>query len=191
MWKLIETWLKTLKWSKLRSIQRFSISKCSNWYNRSICTLLYINMTARNRSLCTKFILYAIILYGDQIVRRSFFMAPIYHTRPKYCEIIKNFPELLPATLCRVTWPYSQSQRSPLEPSEWGYDEKVEDLPINYPLCSNSTSISHVPFLISSIMSVPFLTLITLECWWIKTFFQILFNWLNAATHMPQLSYIR
>ena len=76
MWKLIETWLKTLKWSKLRSIQRFSISKCSNWYNRSICTLLYINMTARNRSLCTKFILYAIILYGDQIVRRSIFMAP-------------------------------------------------------------------------------------------------------------------
>ena len=76
MWKLIETWLKTLKWSKLRSIQRFSISKCSNWYNRSICTLLYINMTARNRSLCTKFILYAIILYGDQIVRRSFFMVP-------------------------------------------------------------------------------------------------------------------
>ena len=33
-------------------------------------------MTARNRSLCTKFILYAIILYGDQIVRRSFFMSP-------------------------------------------------------------------------------------------------------------------
>ena len=45
------------------------------------CTLLYINFVGlyiiRNRSLCTKFIIYAMILYGDQIVRRSFFMAPV------------------------------------------------------------------------------------------------------------------
>ena len=28
------------------------------------------------KMICTKFLIYAIILYGDQIVRRSFFMAP-------------------------------------------------------------------------------------------------------------------
>ena len=59
------------KWSRIK------------WYTRSICTLLYINfdglyiiMNSPYRSLCTKFIIYAIILYGYQIVRRSFFMAP-------------------------------------------------------------------------------------------------------------------
>ena len=35
-------------------------------------------MDSPYRSLCTKFIIYAIILYGDQIVRRSFFMAPYF-----------------------------------------------------------------------------------------------------------------
>ena len=60
-----------VKWSRIK------------WYTRSICTLLYMNfdglyiiMNSPYRSLCTKFIIYAIILYGDQIVRRSFFMAP-------------------------------------------------------------------------------------------------------------------
>ena len=60
-----------VKWSRIK------------WYTRSICTLLYINfdglyiiMNSPYRSLCTKFIIYAIILYDYQIVRRSFFMAP-------------------------------------------------------------------------------------------------------------------
>ena len=60
-----------VKWSRIK------------WFTRSICTLLYINfdglyiiMNSPYRSLCTKFIIYAIILYGYQIVRRSFFMAP-------------------------------------------------------------------------------------------------------------------
>ena len=63
-----------VKWSRIK------------WYTR--CTLLYINfdglyiiMNSPNRSLCTKFIIYAIILYGYQILRRSFFMAPVSRVR--------------------------------------------------------------------------------------------------------------
>ena len=33
-------------------------------------------LTVRNRSLCTNIIIYAIILYEDQIARISFIMAP-------------------------------------------------------------------------------------------------------------------
>ena len=73
------------------------------WYTRSICTLLYMNfdglyiiMNSPYRSLCTKFIIYAIILYGDQIVRRSFFMAPYIYSGvftgvPKVSRIISFF----------------------------------------------------------------------------------------------------
>ena len=65
----------------------------------------------------------------------------LWWTRPKYCVIIRNFPEIptRPAAPRHVT---VLSVSTP-EPSEWGNGEKVEDLPINYPLCSNSTSISH------------------------------------------------
>ena len=70
------------KWSRIK------------WYTRSICTQLYINfdglyiiMNSPYRSLCTKFIIYAIILYRDQIVRRSFFMAP---TITSFCFIHSN-----------------------------------------------------------------------------------------------------
>ena len=80
-----------VKWSRIK------------WYTRSICTLLYINfdglyiiMNSPYRSLCTKFIIYAIILYGDQIVRRSFFMAPYIYSGvftgvPKVSRIISFF----------------------------------------------------------------------------------------------------
>ena len=44
---------------------------------------LYIIMYSPYRSLCTKFIMYAIILYGYQIVRRSFLRA-----LPERCEFI-------------------------------------------------------------------------------------------------------
>ena len=57
-----------VKWSRIK------------WYTRSICTLLYINFdgcisswTVRNRSFCTNIIIYAIILYENQIER---IMAP-------------------------------------------------------------------------------------------------------------------
>ena len=45
-------------------------------------------MNSPYRSLCTKFIIYAIILYGYQIVRRSFFMAPKRVISRENC----NFP---------------------------------------------------------------------------------------------------
>ena len=62
-------------------------------YCISILTVCISSWTVRNRSLCTKFIIYAIILYWDQIVRRSFFMAPSYNicTIAITCNFVEYF----------------------------------------------------------------------------------------------------
>ena len=51
--------------------------------------------TVRNRSLCTNIIIYAIILYEDQIARISFIMAPV----PKvYVQLIAAFTDICAST---------------------------------------------------------------------------------------------
>ena len=66
-------------------------------------------MNSRNRSLCTKFIIYAIILYGDQIVRRPFFMAPLY-----YVLVVCSVPTPLMSMMSRTTVLYHSQTLSAL-----------------------------------------------------------------------------